>query len=270
MRFDRLGIAVLLRLRCPWRWCHWTDDATECWQRGPVYVLRNRPTYLGPSHSGYLPPPFKRSDAGSNPAGPTNFMMQRFYHLDHRILGRFVRLAHAIQRLTGLLSYRVAACALELTVVMSIVTIVDRWFPGLLTRETPDVVVAVACFAVIVWLNWARLARGAEREFLEKPDRIPQAVGELFFPLYHVIVGMRVMLLCLGVLAAVALAFDQREFTWLDILDRSADWGVLVFLYMMEVVPLPPGKSRIRAWLDGFNHRLVPVADAVTANTPSA
>ncbi|OGN16700.1 MAG: hypothetical protein A3C88_02705 [Candidatus Yanofskybacteria bacterium RIFCSPHIGHO2_02_FULL_50_12] len=168
--------------------------------------------------------------------------------IDERILALFTKFSHWFQRLTGLTNFFWARVCLGLFAVGILISVANYWFP-ILATETPLLGVMLASIWLAYVLAFTELTHRADQHFWSGANTkhsVQRVLSENAIE--------RVLLLVVGALLLVlsfkALANNPEVSIWPQIY-VSLDPGYLSSAtYFAIVDPLPPGKSKVRQWIE--------------------
>jgi hypothetical protein len=168
--------------------------------------------------------------------------MEFLERLDDRILMFFTNISHRFQRLTGRTNFFLAKVALFTHMFGAFISIANYWAP-LMSIESGvvDVVVfmmtSLFSIIIVIWCEYAEKTFQSSGNLLklEWPHSIKILVRPTIFFLRSFIVSV---------------CFLAMQ--WIDVLIQSCLFGLVIGLYFVDVIPLPPGKSKIREWIELF------------------
>jgi hypothetical protein len=150
--------------------------------------------------------------------------------------------SHKVQRLTGMTSYRQAFHAAVLVVLVCMAQGMDYFFQGLFNGETSAVTLLMSGFGIISWSLLAAAANSRDNEFWANPKNVFFVEIPAFFKCF--ILGMGV-----GLTIGTAYLYVAGIAGSLEFLNVPQGAGFALFLYLMEVPPLPPGQSKVKELL---------------------
>lgn len=167
--------------------------------------------------------------------------------IDLFFLKMAVRLAHGIQRVTGLISYTLAQHLISIQIIAVMIHVSDYWVTDLLRQDTTVLIVIGGPFVFFLYARIAVLLDRCRRQWEEAPTVIPQET--LNIAVETSILRMAMAVFMTGRIPLTIYEFMSGPVT-LDWLLLGPDYGIAVGLYVALVPPLPPGQVK----------RLVPVA----------
>lgn len=177
---------------------------------------------------------------------------------DAAILAQCTKLSHALQRATGLTCYFIAKIGVFLAASSLLVDIANHYLKFLLA-ETP-LWLAIA-FSVMMLSMFLRTMMLSQAEDSIGNDTKPRAL--LFYAKEKA--GWRmiyVSLACVDMtMFAAGLSRGHYRFAVLEWFDKAFFVGITIFYYFVAVDPLPPGKSKVKAWLEKFRVALKPATE---------
>ena len=170
--------------------------------------------------------------------------------LDAFILDRLTRFCHWFQRLTGKTNYFLAKIFLFLALNSILVRIINHWIP-LLGYETYlffEILIALVIFPLYINDIYScdksenRLLSGNE---LSKERFYSVNLNSIFWRILWLLLAL------IDVLSFISVFYTQRGVLLFKLLD---DFALFIFLvsYLLNVEPLPPGKSKIKEWIESF------------------
>jgi hypothetical protein len=178
--------------------------------------------------------------------------------LDAFLLERATRLSHWLQRTTGLTCYFIAKLGVFVAGSSLLVDIVNHFLKFLQTHTPLWVVVLNMFLFLVMVLNSLDLTKADE------------TIGDGVLPRHlqpYVTQGptWRLVVMSVTLVSAGLFAWDyffgRYRFFMLEFM--HAVWfpaGMTVFYYFVAVLPLPPGKSKVRRWLENLRRTRVPVS----------
>lgn len=162
--------------------------------------------------------------------------------LDATALRLATFVAHAVQRLTGVISYRLAQQFIMVEVVRLIVAIADYWAPDTLPRTTAGWELALFGFGMLfLVLIVAILGRVADR-WQDNPNALPAEVLE--FDNASPIMRISVLLMRVSIAPFTVATFIASGIS-IEIVFDVASYGLPIGMYIALVPPLPPAQDRV-------------------------
>lgn len=161
--------------------------------------------------------------------------------LDLTVWKAVERVAHRVQRLIGVVSYRLAQQCFVLQVMSGAWRILDYFWPNLLSSDIGIGRVILCFFIVAAYGQAAHLAGRAADKWHSSPTALPAEVLVLFWIELPGIL-MRAWLCWISLLLIPALIFSSK--TWFDGVDTLAAISLPLGFYLMGVRPLPPGERQ--------------------------
>lgn len=177
-----------------------------------------------------------------------------FKEIDDAIISYCTRISHRLQRATGLTNYFIAKIGLGIA-CLSLGYEILNYFHQFLFDKTPlwDMIVASFVLCDMVFRSLL-LSRFEDSQSDVKPN----------FLMWEINRGYKWRIACLGVSILLFFTFmvglgnkpnPLREFIAYNVFPV----GCAIFWYFILVDPMPPGKSRIREWLDNLRRKQVPI-----------
>ncbi|MBI2063478.1 MAG: hypothetical protein HYT65_00580 [Candidatus Yanofskybacteria bacterium] len=166
--------------------------------------------------------------------------------LDGKIIEKFTKFSHWFQKLTGLTCYFFAKMGLFVVLVGLFLRVLN-YFIQFLTIETilPALDIFFLFFFGLIFLRKIYLCNKAEENLFS--SEVIRVEKESFV--------FRIWCLFFLVLDTTFLMPDLYEarYIMLEIMGRTGFFmGFTIYNYFVEVTPLPPGKSKVRQWIEGF------------------
>lgn len=173
--------------------------------------------------------------------------------IDGWILGQCTKFAHWFQRLTGRTNFFLAKNCRALC-FMAVALQITNHFGKLYKGDETVMVVLFGPLILlqIMWEGWQ--CDKAEDHVLSGHQTLPAYARSM-----GTIAEWRIFII-LWALSVFFLLHSDGRFAVLQYIDNHAfPLGASGFYYFAAVTPLPPGKSKVREWIESFGHRLVPV-----------
>lgn len=179
-------------------------------------------------------------------------MTSILHKLDGAVLAWCTRLAHSVQRATGISNFLIARAGVAFT-ALSVLADVGNYFLHFSKHSTSF---AFLCFDGLILfsliLNSAACTRSHDQLFTSAELSISQSlVSSPFWSLLWFLVFL----------------LDSGQVAWehpahlllLEIVRNPCfSFGQALFFYFASVHPLPPSKSKIRQFVDSLGRRLIP------------
>lgn len=178
--------------------------------------------------------------------------------LDERLLAACTRFSHWLQRNFGISNYFVAKIGIAFAGVDGLLDIAN-YFHRILAFKSSIVLLFLVCPYTFLLIWRSKSLTDAETRMLSERDQ------RTLDPLLQSSVVLRVMFVGGLVPLLLQLPFIKvGNYPALDVFDHiSFPFGLALYYCFVAVDPLPPGKSRVRQWLDSFSHVLVPARSRV-------
>ncbi len=179
-----------------------------------------------------------------------------FEFWDKPLLAFFTKIAHSFQLLTGRTCFFLAYICISVFSIVALSSVVNYWLP-VLYRETSLSEVFVMAFFVPFGFWQCQIAQGADRL---------QGEVKSFHRLYWENPVWKIVRVLLFFNVIAHLPQDFSACWYMVDLIRLTHRGVWIFgvlyhlsawfytggIYFAGVAPLPPGKSKVRQWLESF------------------
>lgn len=177
--------------------------------------------------------------------------------VDLWIYARVQAAAHWVQRWFGMTSFRLTAHVVVLLTLIDVFRTLDYWFPSMRTRYDSTLFdVALLSGCLIVQAHWFRAFDTIDKRFRSQPSVMPYELREFYGFGFWLWIALRwIMLPFFFLMCLVPSPLSERVF-------HEGRVGVLIlFLYLMHVLPLPPGESKVTQFIRKLSARpaLVPV-----------
>jgi len=168
--------------------------------------------------------------------------------VDAKILDAFTRFSHRLQRFTGRTNFffaKLCAFIVTLALVMDIL----NFYHQVLVMKTSLFVIVLDCMLCIIMFLLAISCDQAENTAMSSERAVhPLLVPDPF---------SRIIFLVASVVSSFAfiffVSFGLTRYPILEVIDRCFCPAFCAYEYFISVNPLPPGKSKVREWIDGFN-----------------
>lgn len=178
--------------------------------------------------------------------------MRLIQTVDERILALFTKFSHWFQRLTGKTNFSLARLCLGPYGIGLLTIGLGYWLP--LLPMQPPLVVSVAMFLSFVLIPFrVYVTHEAEKSFQDNPSIVPQ----MRFPEQSGDPLQRVLFLLTSPYTSLLMLLvhqKNKQGILLLSLIAGATWGYhAAYGYFLLVTPLPPGKSKVRQWIEEFH-----------------
>ncbi|MEK7560169.1 MAG: hypothetical protein AAB522_02625 [Patescibacteria group bacterium] len=175
--------------------------------------------------------------------------------VDGKILEFFTKISHKFQRLTGRTNFFLARLCLSGMAIGLLLSVISYWIP-LLHRKTNLFWVFVEIFVVLrLTFDVKELEKAEEQNFFgevtQKPILRLLPVHNHIFRVF--VFAANIFLTGIVLLAVATGIFETATTTFFTIIDHVLTWpAATCFCYFAVVTPMPPGKSKIREWVENF------------------
>lgn len=179
------------------------------------------------------------------------------FSLDGYLMSKVTKFSHYLQRTLGITNYFVAKIGIALASLALSMGILDYFIPFLHSHTTKfSFFIKGLCIIDMIWRSF--LCSKAEEAMYEsdvKPAFLLRLSGNTFWRL------------CWIGFLAIDLAYfpgSWKKNHLPDIVDENFfSLGLAIFYYFIAVNPLPPGKSKVREWINGLFRVLRPASQRV-------
>jgi hypothetical protein len=182
-------------------------------------------------------------------------MMNPFRVTDNWILARCTTFAHWFQRLTGRTTYFIAKQGRFITFCSGVFNLADYFLK--LSADRPSIInAALTAFVIVLLAHDGKLCDEADRHVQSGADTLPKGIAA------SIRYGLFWRLLWISFTARYTVKLIWVTEHRLAVFTENVLWclGVVIFFYFVAVVPLPPGKSKVREWIESFQRgKLSPV-----------
>lgn len=164
--------------------------------------------------------------------------------LDERLLKLCTRIAHAVQIWTGKTNFFIAKIGLILSTLPVTLRITNH-FTRILHDTTSGFEIAMWVLYLLAVISiMGKLDKADQRHKDSETKVMLKDLVVYTSPAYRI---WMLFLTCLNL--------STIDRSLLELLASSMVWacGYLIFLYFVSVDPLPPRKSKIREWVEGFS-----------------
>jgi len=169
---------------------------------------------------------------------------------DQTILGACTRFSHWLQRLTGRTNFFIAKIGLGIATI-SILVEIANYFSKFLVHKTNLFDVAFGGLVVLALTVDVYLCNKAEEDTVTPERFMPMIrMGPLMDNLLVRVLAVTTSILVITL--RLVNIWPEMKYPLLEVLYRLYGLGFTIFLYFIAVDPLPPGKSKVREWLEGF------------------
>jgi len=189
-------------------------------------------------------------------------MFEVFELIDKRILALFTKFSHWFQRLTGQTNFFLARVFLFLVVTEMIVRLLNYWL-HFLSRKTTIIDVVVSPVLVLFSVIYLHCLHQADEQIYRDNTVKPfiqhlfesGSAGSAITMVFMRVLGMILIVLALP-MDVEDLLFRKLEKNVVWALEAYTSFGLayfIVFIYFVLVDPLPPGKSKVRQWVESVS-----------------
>jgi hypothetical protein len=172
-----------------------------------------------------------------------------FEKIDSVILAFCTKLSHALQKATGLTNYFIANIGVALMAISCMFSIAN-YFHQIFAEKTNVVDAVVSSAVLFITVRFSYYCTQAHDQLVTGSNVKPTELMDLIivWPCRFILV-----LCVIGDILLSALLY-KPGFQWIfsRVSKISYPLGLAIFLYFIAVDPLPPGKSRVREWLESF------------------
>jgi hypothetical protein len=179
--------------------------------------------------------------------------MKLIERIDSAFLKLFTKFSHWFQRLTGKTNFFLARICLVIVVLGSMIFVFNFWIPLLSHPTRPyDVFLSGLFIPMMVYVE-AHLKK-AEDDFGGNVAIKPIIQSAFIGSIFQVLRTLMMLLLILSTPWDIYSFFDGHlKGVWLfNLLHEMSYRCFASFYYFIAVDPLPPGKSRVRQWIELF------------------
>ena len=167
-----------------------------------------------------------------------------FERIDSSVLAVATRISHWFQRLTGRTNFFLAKIGFALGTLSLMIGLGNYWYEFLDHKET---ILAIFVFLPLTWL-WFIMAKdcdAAEERALFGASRTKHPLSSR--------TGLRLMCLAFAILDVLEIPVHIRSKFWiLEFLHEDYGIALVIYYYFVSVDPLPPGQSKVGAWLEAL------------------
>lgn len=183
--------------------------------------------------------------------------MGAIYAADRVLFAGYERFAHAVQRLTGRVSYSLARMCAVWCILRCALGAADRYVEWL--DPEPSSMMQTVLFTVATYV-WVALADDAARRtaaFFNNPKSAqpPKEMSgtSIFRPVIFAGIAFAVIGNLVNIFQGYAMSIPVG----------FGNVGIVSYYYLYDVTPLPPGTSKVRAWLRALVASLRPAQGTV-------
>ncbi len=185
--------------------------------------------------------------------------------VDDQLMLWCTRFAHWFQRLTSRTSFFLAKLGLGLCVWSLVGEVVNYWYP-IFQEKTTIFGVVYRALLVLGFLYDSIQCNKVEENLYDGRVTLPAWV--IYQRVSHgrvwrlFAVGGTILVMTVAFLDLVVLNHTWKVF-WLERIREGYVPGLTIYMYFIQVDPLPPGMSKVREWVEsfGFGPKLVKVED---------
>ncbi|MBI2063323.1 MAG: hypothetical protein HYT61_03775 [Candidatus Yanofskybacteria bacterium] len=164
--------------------------------------------------------------------------------LDSKIIEKLTKFSHWFQKLTGLTCYFFAKMGIFLAIFGTFVRVINYFLP-FLTVKSNMFDIAILIFSVLIFGPSIQKCNKAE-ENLFSSEVVKLERNNFWFRIY-----------CLSwvvfEIIFLPLYIYETRYLILEVVARVGFFiGLSIYNYFVVVVPLPPGKSKVRKWVEGL------------------
>lgn len=171
--------------------------------------------------------------------------------VDDEILSFFTKISHKFQRLTGRTNFFLAKCCISVFGIGLLLHIANYWFHFLnhKTKWTDFIFLILVPFLL---LDTKALDEVEEKKFSSEAAQKP-----FLYTCWHGyllrLFALAIAFLMLGLIILTVIDMVPIKSKLFEIIDTVSGWpAIACYNYFSIVVPLPPGKSKIREWIENF------------------
>ncbi len=190
-------------------------------------------------------------------------MFELLLKTDSSILRFFTKISHWFQRLTGLTNYFLAAICTIFVSLNLLMAIIAYWFSIFYRGRTDIVVVIMSVIQLIFWHYLYRQLMRADKSVISGQETIelePRFDDDVSVFMRIIISFIICILILLSLISPVAQMNPWEAATF-----YCSMVCIFCFFYFAAVIPLPPGKSKIKEWatsISAFFARMLPATSA--------
>lgn len=183
--------------------------------------------------------------------------MQKLWgRIDGALLGLYTKISHRFQRFTGRTNFFLAKCALFVYGSCALIYMGNYWLP-LLARESGILIVFLRLVILAgVSIDMMTCDQAEEESLLSEQRKKYDFL--MFEPFLKPLLLIGVIL---EIFSGPIIIMSPKGMIFFKVIENLFFLALFSFCYFREVVPLPPGKSKVREWAEniaaGFK-KLVP------------
>lgn len=182
--------------------------------------------------------------------------MNVFERIDTKILSLFTKFSHKIQIITGKTNFFLARLVIIIMGISVVFFVLNIFTPLSSTRADP----LLGGLAGVFWIyavskDWNKLEQAENDSLSEVPAKTRFFIkGEDCFS--RILWGFFSILFSRPLVNGIL----HPKIHWvIEIILHSFLFMITIYVYLTSVTPLPPGKSKVRQWLESFGQVLKPV-----------
>lgn len=184
-------------------------------------------------------------------------MGERLYALDNVILAFFTRISHAFQRLTGRTNFFLAMLAIIVMSISCIVAICDYWVPVLRNHHSNSFDVAINGFVLLTFVWHFQFCKMAEeRAFSGDQTLLPwrpfASIEKMGLSGFLRVFSISSASIVTALFMAYELRYPVEELFLFRFLYYMFLPALSMYLYLIAVHPMPPGKSKVQEWIESI------------------
>lgn len=179
--------------------------------------------------------------------------------LDNKILSFFTKISHKFQLLTGRTNFFLANICLTALALNAVLKIINYLFPILIMRTSGLDLLVMFLFVYLISNDKQKLKKADETAF-DSNGAHSKTRFDLNSNCAWRLIFLVTAILTLPVMCLIAVGVEPVKTGRLfEIIGDSFAITITCYFYFTEVIPLPPGKSKVREWLESFDKVLVPI-----------
>ena len=170
--------------------------------------------------------------------------------LDDALLRVCTKVSHALQRATGLTNYFIAKLGLAFTGVAIVIDILN-YLHKFLSKDTPMALMVLDVIILLeIYLRTWLLTKAEEQLWIDSTTKPRMLLFDVKRPpwwrITWIIGFIFVSILC-------AIKPPEGPYRFLEwVAGPVFPFGLVIFYYFVAVDPLPPGKNKVREWIESF------------------
>lgn len=163
--------------------------------------------------------------------------------LDRKIIEKLTKFSHWFQKLTGLTCYFFAKLGLFIVLHSLVIRAMNYFSPIITAHSSPIDILLLFFFGYLSAVEMCALNRAQENN----------TQGQVKVGGFSRQFRMFLWIFLMYEMYFLVFSIRNAPFKLLEILAYVGfPFGTLFFCYFIEVTPLPPGKSKVRQWIEGF------------------